>query len=149
MLHLNHRGEMRNWNSYSHNDGVRVGECSKVGDELRLRCLEEGCPLGSIYAPQHEVEKIDRRRNILCRHHPGLCVVSGYNLGHMYGGLDTWQRLSDAMRPSLNLAEVAYEALHFPSVVLHYLVRAPVFSRVEEAKQKPVLWYILLRFGAL
>lgn len=59
----------------------------------------------------------------------------------MYGGLDTWQHLYDATRPSLNLVEVVDEALHFPSVVLHYPVRAPVFLKGAEVGQKPALLY--------
>jgi hypothetical protein len=71
---------------------------------------------------------LDRRRNTLrCRHHPEACVVSSCSLGHMHEGLDTWQRLSDATRPSWNLAGAVDEALHFLSAVLHCLVRAPVF----------------------
>ena len=85
-------------------------------------------------------------RSIRCRHHPGLCVVSCYNLGHMYGGLDTWQHLSDATRPSLSLVEVVDGALHSPSAVLHYPVRAPVFSKEAEVEQKPALWYSRPRF---
>ena len=57
----------------------------------------------------------------------------------MYGGLDTWQRLSDATRPSLNLVEVVDEALRFLSAVLHYPVRAPEFLREGEEGQKPAL----------
>jgi hypothetical protein len=66
----------------------------------------------------------------------------------MYGGLDTWQRLTDATRPSLNLVEAGDEAHHSPSVVLRYPVRAPVFSKEAEVMQKPALSYNRPRFGA-
>ena len=65
----------------------------------------------------------------------------------MYGGLDTWQRLSDATRP-LNLVEAVDEAHRFLSVVLHYPVRAPVFLKEAEVTQKPALSYNRPRFEA-
>ena len=66
----------------------------------------------------------------------------------MHGGLDTWQRLFDATRPSLNLVEVVDGAHHFLSVILHYPVRAPVFLREAEVTQKPALYYNRPRFEA-
>ena len=89
-----------------------------------------------------------RRTSIRYIHHPEVCVASSCNLGRMFGGLDTWQRLSDATRPSLNLVEVVDEAHRFLSVVLHYPVRAPVFLREAEVTQKPALSYSQPRFEA-